>query len=47
MIWGLNSLFTDLMNPEDPLNRDAAQQFEVSKKEFELKVLDYIKRYAR
>lgn len=47
VIWGLNSLFSDLLNFDDPLNIVAAQQHEVSKREFELKVIDYIQRYAR
>lgn len=47
VIWGLFCLFTDLLNFEDPLNREAAQQYETSKKEFEMKVRDYIQRYAR
>ncbi|KAK3736113.1 hypothetical protein QZH41_013532, partial [Actinostola sp. cb2023] len=31
VVWGLNSLFTDLLNFDDPLNVEASQQFEENK----------------
>lgn len=46
VVWGLNSLFTDLLNFDDPLNVDAAQQFTKDKAGFEWKVTDYIRKYA-
>ena len=46
VVWGLNSLFTDLLNFDDPLNVDAAEQFGRDKAGFERKVADYIRRYA-
>ena len=30
VIWGLNSLFTDLLNFDDPLNIEAAEHFQVN-----------------
>ncbi|XP_065888713.1 NEDD8-conjugating enzyme UBE2F-like [Dysidea avara] len=46
VVWGLNSLFTDLVNFDDPLNTDAAEQFRVNPDSFERKAKDYVKRYA-
>ncbi|KAF8791856.1 NEDD8-conjugating enzyme UBE2F like protein [Argiope bruennichi] len=34
VVWGLNSLFTDLLNFEDPLNGEAAEHFIRDKKVF-------------
>ena len=47
VIWGLNSLFTDLCDFEDPLNTVAAEQHAIDKRQFERKVKDYIKWYAK
>ncbi|KAI1293463.1 Nedd8-conjugating enzyme UBE2F [Halotydeus destructor] len=47
IIWGLDSLFTDLLNFEDPLNDQAAQHYQRDKKSFKDKVRDYVRRYAR
>uniref|UniRef100_G1SCF2 E2 NEDD8-conjugating enzyme n=1 Tax=Oryctolagus cuniculus TaxID=9986 RepID=G1SCF2_RABIT len=47
VVWGLNSLFTDLLNFDDPLNIEAAEHHLRDKKDFWNKVDDYIKRYAR
>ena len=46
VVWGLNSLFTDLLNFDDPLNVSAAQQFALDKAGFERKVTQYIQRHA-
>ncbi|KAG7311047.1 NEDD8-conjugating enzyme ube2f [Plutella xylostella] len=42
VVWGLNSLFTDLLNFEDPLNIEAAEQYKKDKVEFQAKVQEYI-----
>lgn len=47
IVWGLNSLFTDLLNFDDPLNIEAAEHHLRDKEDFRSKVEDYIKRYAR
>uniref|UniRef100_A0A8C4KIH7 E2 NEDD8-conjugating enzyme n=1 Tax=Dromaius novaehollandiae TaxID=8790 RepID=A0A8C4KIH7_DRONO len=47
VVWGLNSLFTDLLNFDDPLNIEAAEHHLRDKEDFRNKVEDYIKRYAR
>lgn len=47
VIWGLNSLFTDLCDFEDPLNTAAADQYTHNKHQFERKVADYITWYAK
>ncbi|KAM6332400.1 NEDD8-conjugating enzyme UBE2F isoform 3-T3 [Podargus strigoides] len=47
VVWGLNSLFTDLLNFDDPLNIEAAEHRLRDKEDFRNKVEDYIKRYAR
>ncbi|XP_075790084.1 NEDD8-conjugating enzyme UBE2F isoform X2 [Pelodiscus sinensis] len=47
VVWGLNSLFTDLLNFDDPLNIEAAEHHLRDKDDFRNKVEDYIKRYAR
>uniref|UniRef100_A0A671SL42 E2 NEDD8-conjugating enzyme n=1 Tax=Sinocyclocheilus anshuiensis TaxID=1608454 RepID=A0A671SL42_9TELE len=46
-LWGLNSLFTDLLNFDDPLNIDAAEHHLRDKEDFRNKVQDFIKNYAR
>lgn len=47
VVWGLNSLFTDLLNFDDPLNIEAAEHHLRDKEDFRSKVEDYMKRYAR
>uniref|UniRef100_A0A3B1IFL4 E2 NEDD8-conjugating enzyme n=1 Tax=Astyanax mexicanus TaxID=7994 RepID=A0A3B1IFL4_ASTMX len=47
VVWGLNSLFTDLLNFDDPLNIDAAEHHLRDKDDFRNKVQDFIKNYAR
>ncbi|CAG9855343.1 unnamed protein product [Phyllotreta striolata] len=47
VVWGLNALFTDLLNFEDPLNVDAAEMFRHSKEEFKIKVMEYVAVYAQ
>ncbi|CAH2256818.1 NEDD8-conjugating enzyme UBE2F-like [Pararge aegeria] len=42
VVWGLNSLFTDLLNFEDPLNIEAAEMYKQNKVEFQSKVQEYI-----
>ncbi|XP_013149377.1 PREDICTED: NEDD8-conjugating enzyme UBE2F-like [Papilio polytes] len=42
VVWGLNSLFTDLLNFEDPLNIEAAEMYNQNKAEFQVKVQEYI-----
>uniref|UniRef100_A0A2R8MTX1 UBC core domain-containing protein n=1 Tax=Callithrix jacchus TaxID=9483 RepID=A0A2R8MTX1_CALJA len=46
-IWGLNSLFIDLFNFDDPLNIEAAEYHLWDKEDFWNKVHDYIKSYDR
>ena len=45
-VWIQDSLFTDLLNFDDPLNVTAAQQFALDKAGFERKVTQYIQRHA-
>ncbi|KAM4839043.1 NEDD8-conjugating enzyme UBE2F-like [Urocitellus parryii] len=47
VVWGLNSLFTDLLDFDDPLNIEAAEHYFWDKEDFRNKVDDYIQRYAR
>ncbi|GMR53730.1 hypothetical protein PMAYCL1PPCAC_23925, partial [Pristionchus mayeri] len=47
VVHGLASLFTDLMDFDDPLNQQAAEQYQQNRGNFESKVRDYIYRYAR
>ncbi|XP_041975032.1 NEDD8-conjugating enzyme UBE2F-like [Aricia agestis] len=42
VVWGLNSLFTDLLNFDDPLNIEAAEMYKKNKVEFQAKVQEYI-----
>uniref|UniRef100_A0A8C5Y7P3 E2 NEDD8-conjugating enzyme n=1 Tax=Microcebus murinus TaxID=30608 RepID=A0A8C5Y7P3_MICMU len=42
VVWGLNSLFTDLLNFDDPLNIEAAGHHLRDKEDFRSKVDDYI-----
>lgn len=46
VVWGLNSLFTDLLNFDDPLNIEAAELYERDKKAFVEKVRYYIQSFA-
>ncbi|GMS81760.1 hypothetical protein PENTCL1PPCAC_3935, partial [Pristionchus entomophagus] len=46
VVFGLASLFTDLMNVDDPLNQQAAEEFQQNQGAFEKKVRDYIRSYA-
>ncbi|XP_076472216.1 NEDD8-conjugating enzyme UBE2F-like isoform X2 [Babylonia areolata] len=47
VVWGLNSLFSDLLNFDDPLNVEAAEHFARDKESFKIKVRDYILAYAK
>ena len=47
VVWGLNSLFTDLCDFDDPLNTIAAEQHSIDKKGFVRKVKDFITWYAK
>jgi len=47
VVWGLNSLFTDLCDFEDPLNTVAAEEYSLNKDSFIKKVHMYIARYAK
>ncbi|KAJ8321026.1 hypothetical protein KUTeg_002613 [Tegillarca granosa] len=46
VIWGLNSLFSDLLNFDDPLNVDAADHYARNKESFKAKVKEYIQMYS-
>lgn len=47
VVWGLYALFTDLLNFEDPLNIEAADMYRNSKVEFQIKVREYVRLYAK
>ncbi|XP_072947594.1 NEDD8-conjugating enzyme UBE2F-like [Epargyreus clarus] len=47
IVWGLNSLFTDLLNFDDPLNIEAAEMYNQNKTEFQAKVQEYIAKGKR
>ncbi|OQR78132.1 ubiquitin protein ligase-like [Tropilaelaps mercedesae] len=47
IVLGLDALFGDLLNFDDPLNQQAANQYRDSKESFERKVREYIDRYCR
>lgn len=47
VIFGINSLFTDLLNFEDPLNQEAANEFSANNEKFKAKVREYVLLYAR
>lgn len=47
VIWGLNSLFSDLLNFDDPLNLEAAEHFQKDKEGFKSKVRDWVNKYAK
>jgi len=46
VVWGLNSLFTDLLNFEDPLNLEASEMYQRDASAFQHKVNDYIQKYS-
>ncbi|XP_005090567.1 NEDD8-conjugating enzyme UBE2F [Aplysia californica] len=47
VVWGLNSLFTDLLNFDDPLNVEAADHYARDKESFKSKVGEFVQLYAR
>ncbi|XP_071823077.1 NEDD8-conjugating enzyme UBE2F-like isoform X1 [Apostichopus japonicus] len=47
VVWGLNSLFSDLLNFDDPLNIEASEHYLRDKKDFEAKVRIYVTKYAK
>ena len=47
MLWGLSSLFSDLLNFEDPLNLEAAEQHRTDQEAFRAKVRDWVVKYAK
>ena len=42
VVWGVDALFSDLLNPDDPLNVDAAEQYKLDQAAFRRKVIEYI-----
>ena len=46
VVWGLDALFNDLLNFDDPLNVEAAEQYTRDKYAFERKVREYINNHA-
>ncbi|KAB0369213.1 hypothetical protein FD755_019218, partial [Muntiacus reevesi] len=47
VVWGLNSLFIDLLNFDDPLNIETVEHHLWDKEDFQNKAEVYIKCYAR
>lgn len=47
VVWGLCSLFGDLLNFDDPLNIEAADHFLNDKNSFRTKVRDWVNKYAK
>ncbi|EEB10380.1 NEDD8-conjugating enzyme ubc-12, putative [Pediculus humanus corporis] len=47
VVWGLNSLFTDLLNFDDPLNMEASELYALDKEAFRTKVKQYVNQYAK
>ncbi len=47
VIWGLNSLFSDLLNFDDPLNIAAAELYQRDKDAFRLKAKQWVAKHAR
>ena len=47
VLWGLSSLFSDLLNFEDPLNIEAADHFRSDQEGFRTKVRDWVVKYAK
>ncbi|KAK3890107.1 hypothetical protein Pcinc_005914 [Petrolisthes cinctipes] len=46
VVWGLSSLFMDLLNFDDPLNIEAAEHYRRDKESFRRKVREYIDKYT-
>lgn len=46
VIWGINSLFTDLLNFDEPLNSAAAEMFQRSPEEFKMVIQKYMHLYC-
>lgn len=47
VIWGLNSLFSDLLNFDDPLNIAAAEHYQRDKDGFRIKAKQWVAKYAK
>lgn len=47
VVWGLNSLFGDLLNFDDPLNIEAADHYMGDKDGFRTKVREWVNKYAK
>lgn len=47
VVWGLNALFADLCDFEDPLNNVAAEEYATNQPSFQRKVKNYIAWYAK
>ncbi|KAK6624768.1 NEDD8-conjugating enzyme ube2f [Polyplax serrata] len=47
VVWGLNSLFTDLLNFDDPLNMEASELYSLDREAFRVKVRQYVNQYAK
>lgn len=47
IVWGLNALFTDLLNFDDPLDNEAAEHYQRDKEGFKAKVREYVLSYAK
>lgn len=47
IVWGLNSLFTDLLNFDDPLDNEAAEHYQRDREGFRAKVREYVLNYAK
>ncbi|XP_065826697.1 NEDD8-conjugating enzyme UBE2F-like [Oscarella lobularis] len=47
VVWGLNSLFTDLVDFDDPLNVEAAEQYKKSESNFSQRVRSYVDQFAK
>ncbi|XP_003745550.1 NEDD8-conjugating enzyme UBE2F [Galendromus occidentalis] len=46
IVLGLDGLFGDLVNFDDPLNLDAAQEFRLNSELFQRKAWDHVRKYA-
>ncbi|KAG0723977.1 NEDD8-conjugating enzyme UBE2F [Chionoecetes opilio] len=47
VVWGLSSLFMDLLNFDDPLNIEAAEHYQRDKESFGRKVREYIEKHNK
>jgi len=47
VLWGLTSLFSDLLNFDDPLNIEAAEHYRTDQEGFRTKVKDWVAKYAK